>query len=37
MYLGARFQKYIPQKFIKIILGALIICVSFTYIAQFFS
>jgi uncharacterized protein len=36
MYLGARFQKYMPQKFIKIILGLLIIYVSFTYIGHFF-
>ena len=36
MYLGARFQKYIPQKVIKIILGSLILSVSISYIAQFF-
>lgn len=37
MYLGARLQKFIPQKFIKIMLGSLILYVSITYIAQFFS
>ena len=37
MYLGARFQKFIPQKFIKIMLGSLILYVAITYIAQFFS
>ncbi|PKL52552.1 MAG: hypothetical protein CVV37_00815 [Nitrospira bacterium HGW-Nitrospira-1] len=36
MYLGARSQKYIPQKFIKIMLGSLIVYVSLTYIVQFF-
>jgi uncharacterized protein len=37
MYLGARFQKFIPQKFIKVMLGFLIIYVSLNYIVQFFS
>jgi hypothetical protein len=37
MYLGARSQKYIPQKFIKIMLGSLIVYVSLNYILQFFS
>jgi uncharacterized membrane protein YfcA len=37
MYLGARLQKFIPQKFIKIMLGSLILYVSITYIARFFS
>ena len=37
VYLGARLQKFIPQKFIKIMLGSLILYVSITYIAQFFS
>jgi len=37
MYLGARLQKYIPQKFIKIMLGMLIVYVSLTYIVQFFT
>lgn len=36
MYLGARFQKFMPQKFIKIMLGSLIIYVAITYIVQFF-
>ena len=37
VYLGARFQKFIPQKLIKIMLGSLILYVAITYIAQFFS
>lgn len=36
MYLGARLQKYIPQKFIKMMLSSLILSVSFTYIVRFF-
>jgi uncharacterized protein len=36
VYLGARLQKFVPQKFIKIMLGSLILYVSLTYIAQFF-
>lgn len=36
MYLGARFQKFMPQKFIKIMLGSLIVYVSLNYILQFF-
>ncbi len=36
MYLGARFQKFMPQKLIKIMLGSLILYVSLTYIVQFF-
>ena len=36
MYLGARLQKYMPQKFIKLILGVLIVYVSASYIVQFF-
>jgi uncharacterized membrane protein YfcA len=36
MYLGARFQKFVPQKFIKIILGVLILFVALKYIIQFF-
>jgi len=35
MYLGARFQKYIPQEFIKIMLDSLIAYISLTYIVQF--
>ncbi len=37
MYMGARFQKYMPQKFIKIMLGGLILFVALKYIIQFFS
>jgi len=36
MYLGARVQKYMPQKFIKLILGTLIVYVSGSYIVQYF-
>ncbi|MHB8883170.1 MAG: sulfite exporter TauE/SafE family protein [Thermodesulfovibrionales bacterium] len=36
MYLGARLQKYMPQKFIKLLLGVLIVYVSSNYIIQFF-
>lgn len=36
MYLGARFQKFVPQKFIKLLLGILIIFVALKYILQFF-
>ncbi|MGC2062128.1 MAG: sulfite exporter TauE/SafE family protein [Thermodesulfovibrionales bacterium] len=36
MYLGARVQKYMPQKYIKLMLGLLIVYVSSSYIIQFF-
>jgi uncharacterized membrane protein YfcA len=36
MYLGARLQKYVPQKFIKRMLGIMIVSVAFKYIVQFF-
>jgi uncharacterized membrane protein YfcA len=36
MYLGARFQKFVPQKFIKVMLGVLIVYVASKYILQFF-
>ncbi|MBI5101523.1 MAG: sulfite exporter TauE/SafE family protein [Nitrospirae bacterium] len=36
MYLGARTQKFMPQKAIKLILGVLILYVSGSYIIQFF-
>ena len=36
MYFGARLQKYVPQKFIKMMLGVLIVYVSLRYIIQFF-
>jgi uncharacterized membrane protein YfcA len=37
MYLGARTQKFVPQKFIKIIVGMAIISLAVKYIAQYFS
>ncbi|MBI5664891.1 MAG: sulfite exporter TauE/SafE family protein [Nitrospirae bacterium] len=36
MYLGARFQKFMPQKFIKLMLGAIILFLAAKYILQFF-
>ncbi len=36
MYLGARFQKFMPQKFIKIMLGSIILFLAVKYILQFF-
>jgi len=36
MYLGARFQKFVPQKTIKILLGLLMLVVAFKYILQYF-
>ncbi len=36
MYLGARFQKFIPQKFIKLMLGTIILSLAVKYILQFF-
>ena len=36
MYLGARFQKFVPQRFIKLLLGILIIFVALQYIYQYF-
>ena len=36
MYLGARFQKFMPQKFIKLMLGAIILFLAVKYILQFF-
>jgi len=35
MYLGARCQKFVPQKFIKLLLGLLIIFVALKYIYQY--
>jgi hypothetical protein len=37
MYCGARLQKFVPQKFIKLLLGLVIVFLSSTYIVQFFS
>jgi uncharacterized protein len=36
MYLGAKTQKYVPQKFIKIIVGTAIMFLAVKYIAQYF-
>ncbi len=36
MYLGARFQKFIPQKFIKLMLGTIILFLAVKYILQYF-
>jgi uncharacterized membrane protein YfcA len=37
MYLGARVQKYAPEKWIKLMLGTVIIIVALKYIFKFFS
>ncbi|HEX9021056.1 MAG TPA: sulfite exporter TauE/SafE family protein [Nitrospirota bacterium] len=36
MYLGAKTQKYVPQKFIKLIVGAAILVLAVKYVVQFF-
>jgi uncharacterized protein len=36
MYLGAKTQKYMPQKFIKIFVGTAIVFLAITYIIQYF-
>lgn len=36
IYLGARFQKFVPQRIIKLILGALIVFLALKYIMQYF-
>lgn len=36
MYLGARLQKYVPQKAIKLMLGAMILSLALRYISQYF-
>jgi uncharacterized membrane protein YfcA len=36
MYLGARFQKFVPQRIIKLMLGIMIVSLSLRYIAQYF-
>ena len=36
MYLGARFQKFVPQKIIKLMLGLIIVFLAIRYISQFF-
>lgn len=36
IYLGARFQKFVPQKAIKLMLGSIIVFLAIRYISQFF-
>jgi len=36
MYLGAKTQKYVPQKFIKVFVGTAIMALAIKYIVQFF-
>ena len=36
IYLGARLQKFVPQKFIKLLLGMMIVFLALKYILQFF-
>lgn len=36
IYLGARFQKFVPQRFIKLIIGGLILFLALKYIIQYF-
>lgn len=36
MYLGARLQKHVPQKFIKLLLGIMIVALALQYISQYF-
>jgi len=36
MYFGARFQKYMPEKGIRVLIGLLIVSLSLRYILQFF-
>ncbi|MBF0336271.1 MAG: sulfite exporter TauE/SafE family protein [Nitrospirae bacterium] len=36
MYIGARLQKFVPQKHIKILIGLLIVMLAMRYITQFF-
>ncbi len=36
MYLGAKTQKYVPQKFIKVIVGTAIVYLAIKYIVQYF-
>jgi uncharacterized membrane protein YfcA len=35
IYLGARFQKFVPQKYIKLMLGIIIVFLALRYIVQF--
>jgi len=36
IYMGARFQKFVPQKIIKLMLGVIIVFLAVKYISQFF-
>ena len=36
IYLGARFQKFVPQRVIKLMLGVIIVFLAVKYISQFF-
>lgn len=36
MYMGASFQKFVPQKFIKLMLGVVILFLAIRYIVQYF-
>ena len=36
MYCGARFQKFVPQKFIKLMLGLIITLLALRYVVQYF-
>lgn len=36
IYLGARFQKFVPQKYIKLMLGVIITFLALKYVVQFF-
>jgi uncharacterized membrane protein YfcA len=36
IYLGARFQKFVPQRLIKMMLGIIIVLLALRYITQFF-
>jgi uncharacterized membrane protein YfcA len=37
MYIGARLQKYVSQKFIKLMLGIMITSLALNYITQYFA
>ena len=36
MYIGARLQKFIPQKYIKVMLGIMIVSLALRYVTQYF-
>jgi hypothetical protein len=37
IYLGARCQKFVPQRYIKLILGILIVFLAVRYVSQYFA